>query len=33
MPLEGRVTVAAQSTMLLTSVDPGVFPAISVTVT
>lgn len=33
MPLEGRVTVAAQSTMLLTSVDPGVFPAIPVTVT
>ena len=33
VPLEGRVTVAAQSTMLLTSVDPGVLPAIPVTVT
>lgn len=33
VPLEGRVTVAAQSTMLLTSVDPGAFPAIPVTVT
>jgi hypothetical protein len=33
MPLEGRVTVAAQSTMLLTSVDPGVLPTIPVTVT
>jgi hypothetical protein len=28
--LEGRVTVAAQTTMLLTSVDPGAVRAISV---
>jgi hypothetical protein len=30
-PLEGWVTVAAQTTMLLTSADPGAVQAISVT--
>jgi hypothetical protein len=31
--LEGRVTVAAQATMLLTSADPGAVLAIPVTAT